>query len=284
MKKIAILLAVFFTVSCTTNGVSTAQSVSGVQADTKLHAAITQTMKARGVDVDVTVERLKDLDNPQGFYFYKINISVPANNISQDQYLFYNGKYIVEDFADAETGERISRELLFDLVKTDIDTSSLTLIAGKAGAKNIIVEITDFECPYCRSTSAYLEQKLAGRDDVAVYVIHMPLNIHPTAIPMARSFEAGMMMGHNFAHELFSNNDFIGMDEQDLIDYFASNSNDSEKFIELYNSEEVTAKLNNSLSMAGGLNINSTPILYINGSRIEGFDTRTIDKAFDRMK
>jgi glutaredoxin len=276
MKKVLLFLLVCAIAACTTP----TSSISGPEADVKLRDSVLNTMKARGAtDVDVTVTRLKELEDPKGFFYYKVNISVPDKNVSEDQYFFYNGSYLTNDFVDAVTGASLGTDFAFEMVKTELDVTPFTVMEGTPGAKNVIVKITDFECPYCRNAYNYLQQKLAERDDYVMYIVHMPLRIHPNAVPMARIFEAGAMMGENFSHELFTNNDLIKMSEQELVERFSGQSYNAEEFIANYNSPEVAAKLDTSMKLATELKVNATPIIYINGKKVEGYNTYLIDKA-----
>lgn len=54
--------------------------------------------------------------------------------------------------------------------------------AIKVGSgKNIVIVVTDPDCPYCRKGDAFL----AGRSDVTSYIFFMPLAIHPQAAQKA---------------------------------------------------------------------------------------------------
>lgn len=54
--------------------------------------------------------------------------------------------------------------------------------AVKVGTgKNIVIVVTDPDCPYCRKGDAFL----AGRNDVTSYIFFMPLPIHPQAAQKA---------------------------------------------------------------------------------------------------
>jgi protein-disulfide isomerase len=254
--------------------------------DAQLVNSIKQTFAARGLaNINVEVAMLKALDAPQGFYFYRVILSDPVNNIPPtEQYIFYDGKFVAPSFRDASTQEDLGSTLAFDYSYTEVDTTGLSLLHGKADAPNVIVKITDFECPYCRRTNAFLEQKLSGRDDVAVYVMNFPLSIHPNAVPFAKAFEAGIRMGKNFGNELFSNNELLSMNEEAIITYFAARSGDEPRFKGLYASEEIASLIPAQMDKAEALGVSATPVLYINGKKVEGFNIPLINRAFDSFK
>ena len=255
------------------------------EVDKRLEASIQQTLKMRNIGADIEVERLAKLNKPQGFYFYKITIKDSNRRNSQEQYIFFNGKYIAPDFINYENNLSLSRELQFEHSYTEIDTSNLPLINGVRGAKNIIVKITDFECQYCRAANAYLEDKLKEREDVAVYIVHFPLtNIHKKAELLAKIFEAGNLMEKNFSHELFSNDALLSMTDTDIIAYFASKSGDDSKFNELVASDDIAQRIRDAVQLAQSFGVNATPVIYINGKRIEGFDASLINNAIESFK
>ncbi|GHU88585.1 hypothetical protein AGMMS49941_12820 [Deferribacterales bacterium] len=249
--------------------------------DVALKQFIQETMRERNVDADVQVKRLKKVTNSD-FYLFQVTISVPQMNVTQDQFVLFNGNYITDDLMDVRTRSATTEQLLAEY----LDTSKLSILAGTNGAKNVVVKITDFECPFCRKANEYIEKKLQARgsDDVVVYISHMPLNIHKKAELFARIFEAGLLVGKNFAHELFSDDKLLDMTDAQVISYFSKQADDSAKFRELLYSPGVDVKLEAGRSNARMLNIRSTPVLYINGVRIDGFDEVAIDEAFKRMK
>ncbi|MDR2885010.1 MAG: thioredoxin domain-containing protein [Deferribacteraceae bacterium] len=256
-------------------------ALTPAETDAALQKSVTQTMAARGMEVLVDVARVQEMKDLKGFYYYKITVKdkkKPA--MSQDQYLFFNGTYIVPDFINAASGASLAKDLKFDLSITDIDTSKLSLIYGKRGAKNTIVKITDFECPYCRKANEYIESLVKGRNDVAIYIMHLPLKIHKKAIPFAEIFEAGNIMGKNFSHELFSDDKLLAMTDEEVINYFAAKSGDAAKFKGLLKSEQVQNILKNSQTQTEALAITATPVIFINGKRVDGFDQALINKGF----
>ena len=50
-----------------------------------------------------------------------------------------------------------------------------------------IIEISDYECPYCQRAHGPLMDALAEHDDVRLIFKHMPLPMHAKAIPAARA-------------------------------------------------------------------------------------------------
>lgn len=273
---IAIICSMLLIAGCT-------GKISVDKLDEKLKTSVETTMLARGLDVSVDVEHLKALEAPKGFHFYRILVSDEANDVSQEQFLFFDGEYFATDFINVSTNASMSKDLLFEFQKSDIDVSGLSLISGSAGAKNVIIEIADFECSYCRMAYKYIREKLEEQGDVAVYMAHFPLNIHANADIAARIFESGLIMGNNFATELYTS-DVIFESMQNLIDHFASQTDDIDGFKNLLYSPEVNAKLDAGKAIVEQLNVRATPVIIINGKKIEGFNTDLIDRAVSKIK
>ena len=282
MRKLAIftILMMALILACTKGA-----AVGDEKMEMKLIESVKKSMAARGIAANVEAEELQKMKNPAGFSFFRVVVSDSANpNMRpQEQYYFYNGTYLTQTFINLEAGTDLAQDLLFELNSTVVDVSNLSLIYGKAGAKNTIVKITDFECPYCRLANKHIEQAVAGKD-VAVYIVHLPLPIHPNAVASAKVFEAGLLMDRNFSHELFTNDSLLGIPEDKLLDYFAEKSGDPVKFRELVNSAQVEAKLTQSKDLYTKLGITSTPVIIINNKRVDGFNQSLIDRAIADFK
>ncbi len=271
-----------------------------------LQAGFAQT----GQDIKVQVIELKNLkDILPGFAFVEIKI-YNNNNLVNTERFITNGRYFAKDIIDFKTLSSLKDELDFEFAKVEtIDTSKLTLASGNKDAKNVIVEITDFQCPYCKKANALFKEKLADKSDYALYIVHLPLDMHPNAQIMAQIFEAGMQMGFNFKNELFES-DYIKVIESKIEDLqeagtqlnqetlavlidevnnqiisdFAAKTDNPDKFKSLVLSDEIKTKVDETKELAENLNISATPAFYINGKTISGYNERLILKALDDIK
>ena len=262
MKKIILaMVCILFVLSCTNSHSEQPKqpsqqpsNVNLAELDNKMKASIEGTMRARGLNVTVDVERLGELDGSSGFYFYKVTVNDMERGLSQEQFLFFNGEYLATDFINAATTASKAKEFLFDYVSYDIDVSKLSLVQGNPDAKNIIVKVTDFECSFCRRAYEYLEQQIKGRNDVAMYIAHFPLRMHENAEISARIFEAGLIMGKNFMDELFTSDMVLDYTPYRLADYFAEESGDADKVMDLLYDDEGSLKILNGLKWQSSLN------------------------------
>jgi predicted DsbA family dithiol-disulfide isomerase len=242
-------------------------------------------LKSRQInDVSIDLKVIKKVDFLPNFYFSKLVLHDSKKNNDMTQYVITDGRNLITDVVDVKTGESLIRNMSFNDVDNEIDVSKLTLYYGKPSAKNKIIEISDFDCPFCRNAFNYIHEKVKNKKDVAVYFMHFPLNMHPAAKTKAKIFEAGMKMGYNFAYDLFNDTNASELGNAELIEYFANKTKDKDKFIQFVNSKEVEAKIASNISYAKSLGVNSTPILYINGKQIRGFNQDQIDKALETVK
>lgn len=235
----------------------------------------------KNVTVDISI--IKEVDEIKGYYLVKAVITDKQNNQKVDQYLVSNGNILLPDIVDISKGSSILKEMVFMYDIVNIDVSNLTLIHGNKNAKNIIVKVSDFECPYCRKANEYLISKLNGKKDVAVYLIHFPLSIHKKAMLYAKILEAGLKLGKNFTTELYSGK-YDAMNDKQIIETFGNMTGKKPEFEKLLESKEIADKIKQHMELANKYGINSTPVIFINGRKVEGYNTQLIDKGFSLMK
>ncbi len=92
--------------------------------------------------------------------------------------------------------------------------------------------------------------------------------------------------GTEFCFRMIAEN--LTIDEAECIgkimNYFAEQTGSPEKFRGFYYSQEVDDVLENSRKIATELNISATPVIIINGKRIDGFNPALIDRAIANFK
>lgn len=278
----------------------------------KLAQTIEKSLKDKGDNVTVKVEELKKLNKPAGYSYVELTYTKDGEQVAQYK-VFTDGQVISQDFIDVETLTPMSSDLDFETAKAvNIPTDNLTLVAGKKDSKNIIIEVTDFQCPYCKKANTYFVDKLKDKKDYALYIVHLPLQIHPSAEKMAHIFEAGMLMGKNFANELFAEDydvkfenlltklqkekgdampDFeadikplIDQVNTELVNEYAAKSGDEAKFRELLDSDLVKNKFADSQNIVNQIKAQSTPMFIINGKTVTGYDVNRLEKVLSEIK
>ncbi|KJU84984.1 protein-disulfide isomerase [Candidatus Magnetobacterium bavaricum] len=121
--------------------------------------------------------------------------------------------------------------------------------------KNIVIEFTDPECPYCRKLSDYMGK----RKDVTRYVFLYPLTqIHPQALEKCKF----ILCSKNQAKAL-----------EDVM----SGKYDKEK-LPPCKGAQVEQLLEEHKKMADSVGVTSTPTLIVNGQLVQGANFELIEK------
>lgn len=153
-------------------------------------------------------------------------------------------------------------------------------VKGPADAKVVIVEFSDFQCPYCRKLWETLEAVVDERGDVRISFGHFPLDsacnplvssrMHPNACGAAYAAECARRQGRfwEYADILFHNQGALG--EGDLLEYAGRLGMDLDVFEKCVGSAEVKARIQADIAVAARLAVASTPTFFINGYKAEG--------------
>jgi glutaredoxin len=233
----------------------------------------------QGVEIKATVlEKIKGLD---GFYFVRIDIDDKPRNKKVNQFIITDGERLLPDVINLQKGTSLLKDLTFKYETYNVDTKGLTIIKGNKSAKNVIIKVGDFECPFCQKAHDDLEKLLKGKKDYVVYQMHLPLKFHKQAILRAKIFEAGKMMGKNFENELYH---VKGLSDDKLVEKFAKKSGNPAKFKKLLESKEIMNKIQSQSQRASALGLSATPVLFINGKKIVGYNPPMMKKAIDSFK
>lgn len=144
-----------------------------------------------------------------------------------------------------------------------------------------IVEFGDFECPYCRKFSVYLDSlKRTGREVTLIYR-HLPGRSHLQALPAARASECADEQGNFQAmyNALIYNADSLG---RVPYTWFARHAGvrDSAAFARCMNSSGSIPNLHEDTLAASRLRISGTPTLLIESQRYDGLPPFDSLRAF----
>lgn len=122
-----------------------------------------------------------------------------------------------EDQAPVDLSGKLDKDVAVNIPPVTEDDH----IRGSIDADVIVVEYSDFECPFCSSFHETVSQAIEEYGDSIAWVYrHFPLDtIHPRAIPAANASEcaanlAGNEAFWNFVDYIFSNQETALEDEQ----------------------------------------------------------------------
>ncbi|HBB30792.1 MAG TPA: disulfide bond formation protein DsbA [Cyanobacteria bacterium UBA8803] len=143
---------------------------------------------------------------------------------------------------------------------------------GATQSKILLVEFSDFECPFCAQAHKTLQQFMAThQDEVMLTYKHFPLtSIHPEALSAAKAAWAAFRQGKFWEYHdaLFNQQDRLG---GVLYVAIAKTLNlDIEKFNRDRKSPAADAAIQQDIQLAQQLGISGTPFFVMNGEIFTG--------------
>ncbi|GAA6621405.1 DsbA family protein [Scytonema sp. NUACC26] len=164
-----------------------------------------------------------------------------------------------------------AQQVFVQQMKTDpLSVIGQSPTTGSKELKILLVEFSDFECPYCAQAHKTLKQFMVKhRDEVTLVYKHFPLtNIHPQAVPAATAAWAAQQQGKfwDYQDALFTNQKQLG--EQFYLDTAKNLNLDLEKF----RSDRLlaTAAIEKDSQLAQILGLSGTPFFIMNGEVLSG--------------
>lgn len=158
-------------------------------------------------------------------------------------------------------------------VRQDVDV--LVGDSPRKGADSfdlVLVEFSDFQCPFCARATSTVEQFMEEHgDEVMLVYKHLPLtNIHPQALPAAYASWAAQQQGKFWEyHDLLFENQGNLSDE-----YYLEAAEQLDLDIDRFNadrdSDEAEAAVNADRQIAAQLQIGGTPFFLMNGEGLSG--------------
>ena len=148
-----------------------------------------------------------------------------------------------------------------------------TRFRGSPTAKYTLVEYADFQCPYCRRGFDVVETlRTRYGQDLRVVYKHLPLEIHPEALPAALYMEAIALQSADKAWQfhdiLFQNQDKLGADFYEAV--AKQLGLDMARLAVDLKSDRVRAAVVTDANEARRLGITGTPAFVLNGVLIVG--------------
>lgn len=145
-------------------------------------------------------------------------------------------------------------------------------IQGAGDAKIVLVEFSDFQCPFCARAHTTVTQFMAKhKGRVTLTYKHLPLvSIHSEAMPAAQASWAAQQQGKFWEYHdaLFKAQDQLG---EDLYVKIAQDLQlNLEKFNQDRQSEAAKTAINKDLELANSLGISGTPFFILNGETFSG--------------
>ncbi len=144
---------------------------------------------------------------------------------------------------------------------------------GKADAPVTIVEISDFECPFCSRVNPTMSRikKEYGEDKVRIVWKHNPLPFHKSARPAHEAGATVHALGGDFwkFHDLaFANQKELT--PENLEKWAVASGVDQQKFKAAFDAKKYASKVDKDLAVSKQIGAKGTPHFRINGKALSG--------------
>jgi protein-disulfide isomerase len=154
---------------------------------------------------------------------------------------------------------------------------------GKADAPVTVVEISDFECPFCSRVVPTIKQikQTYGPDKVRFVFKHSPLPFHKNARPAAEAAATVMGLAGSDAFWKFHDLAFEGqksLNDENFEKWAIASGADGAKFKAAMAAKKYASKVDDDLAFSKKVGANGTPAFRINGVTVSGA------QPFDKFK
>lgn len=162
-------------------------------------------------------------------------------------------------------GDQIADEVRREVITTGLPQK------GARDPKVVIVECSDFDCPFCKRVQPTLDQVLENHpDDVALFYRHLPLPFHQGAEPAARAAVAAQAQGKFWKlHDLLFDNPGKRSDA-DLEKLARKAGVNVKKWRTAFRSPETAARVKAESEACAANDVQGTPGFLINGRLLSG--------------
>jgi len=185
-----------------------------------------------------------------------------------------------------EEKQKATKALLEQLQTTPEKLIAQSPVTGDIQDKIILVEFSDFQCPYCGRASKTVSQFIDKYSDRVVLVYkHFPLqNIHPQAYPAAKAAWAAAEQNKFWEYHdaLFNQQKQLG--ESLYVATAEELALDMEKFNRDRNSIEAQIAIKQDMKLANQLGVSGTPFFIMKDKVFSGaVDLSEFEKLFAQV-
>jgi protein-disulfide isomerase len=144
---------------------------------------------------------------------------------------------------------------------------------GPSDALVTIVEITDFQCPFCSRVQPAIARLLETYPGVRLVVLENPLPMHAYAVQAAEAALEAYAQGGDAAYFrmydlLFQNQG--ALETEDLVGYAASIGLDADRLREALEDHRHRAAIEADVRLAAELGADGTPAFFVDGRLLMG--------------
>lgn len=163
---------------------------------------------------------------------------------------------------------------LLDSAKVGIEPRELLNFSKEPNAKITILEISDYQCPYCKRAAGALKEALKdySSDEVRIIHKHLPLDFHEFSESAAIAAECARQQGREYFERIsdaFFESQFNS--DKEIRRIAKKNSGmDYKKWETCYDYESTKNIVDGDKAWANSLGISGTPMFIINGKFYSG--------------
>ena len=157
---------------------------------------------------------------------------------------------------------------------------------GPKDAKIILVEFSDFQCPYCSRASETVSALMNNyKGKIRVVFKHLPLPMHGHAVSAAKASMAANAQGKFWEYHdklMRGQREWAGLPNPNgmFVQYAKDLSMDAGRFERDMANPDFQKRVDDDIALAKRLAINSTPTFFVNGARVAGArDAAYFDKV-----
>jgi len=213
----------------------------------------------------------------------QVRFVLEMNGKRQNGLVYLSGnKIFLGQVFDLSTRENLTEKQVGEPKPVHYDIKDLDMAdrvpRGHPGGKLVIVEFSDFQCPYCKQATLPIGELLKKYpQDVVIYYKHMPITqIHPLSYRMAVASECARVQKAeafwSFHDRFFSDppiRDAAQLREQ--IGQLAQQQGlEKKRFLTCYDNAEQAPRVQKDMADARKIGVSSTPTFLLNGEFVAG--------------
>ncbi len=206
--------------------------------------------------------------------FSEVRVRGSQGNASQEEsfYVSKDGQTIIRGSVYKASDNPFKSNI--DKLKTEYQPNF-----GTPGASVVLVEFSDFECPYCKEEAKVIRENLTQTypKDVRLYYMDYPLeSLHPWAKDASL---AGRCIFHQNANVFWDYHDWIFAHQEEItpdnlkakvVEFATPKGVDGPQLTKCIETRATEDEINKTKAMGHAVDVTSTPTLYVNGRPMVG--------------
>jgi len=156
---------------------------------------------------------------------------------------------------------------------------------GSPKAKIVIVEFSEFQCPYCARISPYLDSiTRANPDKIRLVYKNFPLSFHNSAPAAAAAAMAAQKQGKFWEYRWALAPNFQSLNDSTFIEIAKKTGLNVEQFKkDMVLDADKQAIIDRDMKLGMEVGVQGTPNFYVNGKRQDRFSPDVIEKMLKEL-